>query len=74
MIFFCLNSNGLQITDYTSLASYQSVNYRHSLTMLYCTVHVYVVIHFCDSMLSFRLEANLSSFCCLFKSVLPLKI
>jgi hypothetical protein len=32
----------------------------------YCTVHVYVVIHFCDSMWSFWVEANLCRFFLLF--------
>jgi len=28
----------------------------------YCTVHLYVVIHYCDSMWSFLVEANLYIF------------
>jgi len=33
--------------------------YEHSLTLLrYCTVHFYVVLHFCDSVWSFWVEGN----------------
>jgi hypothetical protein len=31
---------------------------RYSLTFIYCTVHVYVVIHICDGKWSFWVETN----------------
>jgi hypothetical protein len=46
-----------------------------SLTFIYCTVHVYVVNHFCDCMCCFRVESNLCRFFySLFIYVLPLEI
>ena len=53
---FCLNSNGLWRTYSTFLASSPLVKSVH--LHCYCTVHIYVVIHFCDSMWSFWVEAN----------------
>ena len=42
------------------LASQQSVDYEHSLTLLlYCPCLCEYVIHFCDSMWSLRVEVNL---------------
>ena len=58
--FCCLNSNGLWRTYSTFLASSQLVKSIH--LHCYCTVHIYVVIHFCDSMWSFWVETNICSF------------
>ena len=57
---FCLKSNGLYLTDSTFLDSSQLTTNIH--WVCYCTDHFYVVIHFCDSMLSFWVEANCAGF------------
>jgi hypothetical protein len=59
--FCCIKSNGLYITkNSTFLASSQLTMSIH--WPWYCTVYVYVVIHFCDSMWSFWVQGNLCRF------------
>ena len=73
--FCCIKSNGLYITkNSTFLASSQLTMSIH--WPWYCTVYIYVVIHFCDSMWSFWVQGNLCRFFlyCLFISVLSLEI
>jgi len=60
---------------------YWTIKYVLALSMsihwhCYCTVHVYIVIHFCDSVFGLFLSGSesLQVFYCLFIYVLPLEI
>ena len=58
--FICVKSNDLKTTDSTFLASSQLTMTIH--WTCYCTVHLYVAIHFCGSVWCFGVETNLCRF------------
>jgi hypothetical protein len=60
MIFFYLQSNGLEPADSTFIASSQLTTSIH--LPFYCTVHVFATIHFWDNILSFWVESNMCRF------------
>jgi len=55
-----IKSNGSYPTYYIFLANIQLATSIH--LPCYCTVHIYVVIHLCDSMRSFWVEVSLCMF------------
>jgi len=57
---FVLRVYDLKSTDSTFLASSQLITSIH--WPCHCSAHVYVAIHFCDSVRSFWVEANLCRF------------
>jgi hypothetical protein len=74
-VFFCLKSKGLSPTYSTFLVSSHDQLTTNIHWPWYWTVHVYVVIHFCDRVWSFRAEASLCKvFCRLFVYMFQLKI